>query len=125
MTKRIIISFLTLIMMLTLLPTNIEASKKDELIDFARKYIGVPYQWGGTTPSGFDCSGYLKYAFNHIGVTLPRTTVEQFNFGESVSKANLQKGDIVFFETYRIGPSHSGIYIGNNHLFMPHLQEVL
>ena len=88
-------------------------SLADEIIANAKKYIGVPYLWGGTTPSGFDCSGYVQYIFRQSGITLPRTTTEQYKVGTYVSKANLQPGDLVFLQnTYREGISLVGIYIG-------------
>ena len=83
----------------------------------AKKYIGVPYKWGGTTTSGFDCSGYTQYVFKKCGVTIGRTTKDQIKNGTSVSKANLKAGDLVFFkDTYSgcTNPSHVGIYIGGN-----------
>ena len=83
----------------------------------AKKYIGVPYKWGGTTTSGFDCSGYTQYVFKKCGVTIGRTTKDQIKNGTSVSKANLKAGDLVFFkDTYSgcANPSHVGIYIGGN-----------
>ena len=89
-------------------PNNIHA-----IFAEADKYRGVPYVFGGTTPSGFDCSGYVKYVFAKQGIALPRLADEQYNVGTSVSRANLKAGDLVFFETYEPGPSHSGIYIGN------------
>jgi cell wall-associated NlpC family hydrolase len=82
------------------------------LIADASELIGVPYVWGGTTTSGFDCSGFIQYVFKKNGVNLPRTAAQQYNAGSSVSSP--QVGDIVFFETYKAGPSHNGIYIGNN-----------
>lgn len=86
-----------------------------KLLSFARKYTGVPYRFGGTTPSGFDCSGYVNFVFrNATGVSLPRAADEQYSVGVSVAKKNLQPGDLVFFETYTSGVSHSGIYLGNN-----------
>ena len=89
-------------------------SLADEIIANAKKYIGVPYLWGGTTPSGFDCSGYVQYIFRQSGITLPRTTTEQYKVGTYVSKANLIPGDLVFLQnTYREGISHVGIYIGD------------
>lgn len=82
------------------------------LIDTAKSYLGVPYLWGGTTPKGFDCSGFLNHVFNIHGVSMPRTTAEIWNSGKDVATPEI--GDIVFFTTYQPGPSHAGIYIGNN-----------
>lgn len=82
------------------------------LIADAADQLGVPYQWGGVNPDGFDCSGFIQYVFKQNGVTLPRTVAEQWSVMESVT--DLKPGDLVFFETYAKGPSHNGIYIGNN-----------
>ncbi|SES20186.1 peptidoglycan-binding protein [Salipaludibacillus aurantiacus] len=82
------------------------------LIADASNYIGVPYVWGGTTASGFDCSGFIQHVFRNNGVNLPRTVAQQWDATRPVSKP--QVGDIVYFTTYRAGPSHNGIYIGNN-----------
>ncbi|HEU4965291.1 MAG TPA: C40 family peptidase [Bacilli bacterium] len=79
----------------------------------ARQYIGKPYAWGGTTPSGFDCSGFAQYVLNVSGIHMPRNSYEQYEVGQPVSKQNLRPGDLVFFTTYAPGPSHLGIYIGN------------
>lgn len=83
-----------------------------KIVTTAKKYIGVPYVWGGTSPKGFDCSGYIQYVFNKNGVTLPRTASQQYKVGYKVSKSNLQPGDLVFFNTSG-GISHVGMYIGN------------
>ncbi|MBU9722629.1 MULTISPECIES: peptidoglycan-binding protein [Bacillaceae] len=82
------------------------------LIADAATYIGTPYLWGGTTGGGFDCSGFIQYMFKKNNVHLPRTVAEQWNATTAVSKPKV--GDIVYFETYKTGPSHNGIYIGNN-----------
>ncbi|MBQ6997194.1 MAG: C40 family peptidase [Oscillospiraceae bacterium] len=84
------------------------------IIATAKKYIGVPYVWGGSTPGGFDCSGFVQYVFNAHGISLPRTSKEQYSVGTKVSKSNLKAGDLVFFDTEGNGVSHLGIYIGNN-----------
>ena len=74
----------------------------------ARKYLGVPYVWGGTSPKGFDCSGLVQYCYQKVGVSLPRTTYDQINRGKRVSQSNLKPGDLVFPHT-----GHVGIYAGN------------
>ena len=87
----------------------------DKAVNIAYDYLGVPYVWGGTTPNGFDCSGFTKYVFNQMGVTLNRTAASQLKNGYTVT--NLQTGDLVFFtNTYATSAaaSHVGIYIGNN-----------
>lgn len=84
----------------------------DALVQYALSFRGTPYKWGGTTPSGFDCSGFVKYVYGHFGITLSRTTYTQIKEGTSVSRSNLQPGDLVFFGYG--SPHHVGIYIGDN-----------
>jgi cell wall-associated NlpC family hydrolase len=86
-------------------------STNSELITNAKQLVGTPYEWGGTTPEGFDCSGFLKYVFENNGMNIPRTVSDIWNYGISVEQPRV--GDLVFFETYKPGPSHAGIYIGN------------
>jgi len=90
------------------------ASYKDTAIKEGKKVIGTKYKWGGTTKSGFDCSGFVNYAFKKAGKNLPRTTADLYKKGQKVSKSKLKKGDMVFFQTYKKGASHVGIYIGDN-----------
>lgn len=87
-------------------------AKVADIIKTAKKYIGTPYKFGGTTPKAFDCSGYLQYVFKENGLTIPRTADEQFKLGKNVRTTELVEGDLVFFETYEIGASHCGIYLG-------------
>lgn len=91
------------------------SDKASSIIATAQKYIGVPYVWGGESPSGFDCSGFVQYVFKQNGISLNRTVVTQYKHGYTVSKSSLQPGDLVFFQnTSGSGLSHIGIYIGNN-----------
>jgi NlpC/P60 family/S-layer homology domain len=105
---------LSLLTVLTLLPGQVNAGERENLVTTAKKYIGIPYAWGGTSPStGFDCSGFTSYVYKQYDIKLPRTTTDQFNGGTGVKKADLEQGDLVFFTTYKAGPSHSGIYVGS------------
>lgn len=87
-------------------------SKVNELISEAKKYIGAPYKWAGSSPSGFDCSGFLNYVYRNAGISIPRTVASIWSATKPVSSP--RAGDLVFFETYKEGPSHAGIYLGNN-----------
>ncbi|WP_088227634.1 C40 family peptidase [Desulfosporosinus sp. FKB] len=88
------------------------SSNHSDIIDHAVSLVGKPYVFGGTSLKGFDCSGFTQYVFAGSGITLPRTSYAQYASGGSVSKSNLQPGDLVFFSTYSKGASHVGIYIG-------------
>lgn len=85
-----------------------------EIVKNAQKYMGVPYVWGGTTPDGWDCSGFTQYVMKESGISIPRTAAEQFNKGVAVNKSDLQIGDLVFFTTYKPGASHVGFYMGDD-----------
>lgn len=74
---------------------------------------GRPYRWGGETVKGFDCSGFVKYLFSEENIDLPHSSSEQFYVGIPVDKEDLQTGDLVFFSTYRVGPSHVGVYLND------------
>jgi len=92
--------------------TLINQSKANEVVRTAKKFIGVPYVFGGTTPAGFDCSGFLQYAFKENGILIPRLADEQYKLGKAVKTKELTAGDLVFFTTYEAGASHCGIYLG-------------
>lgn len=83
------------------------------VISIAQQYIGVPYVWGGSTPSGFDCSGLVQYVYKQAGISLPRVTSQQEYMGTKISLYALQPGDLVFWGT-RGNTHHVAIYIGNN-----------
>ncbi len=87
---------------------------RQEIIRTALHLKGVSYRWGGTTPSGFDCSGFVQYAFRINGISIPRDADSQYYDGDKISTSDLKPGDLVFFQTYESGPSHVGIYIGDN-----------
>ena len=86
----------------------------NNIISASMNYIGVPYVFGGTSPYGFDCSGYVQYVFAKAGISIPRTADVQYDFGTPISTTDLVSGDLVFFSTYTYGASHVGIYLGDN-----------
>lgn len=87
-----------------------------DIVKIANEYLGSPYIYGGTSPRRFDCSGFVQYVYNMAGKKIGRSTYEQYVGGRSVSTSNLEPGDILFFSTSGNGPTHEGIYIGNNQL---------
>jgi cell wall-associated NlpC family hydrolase len=88
----------------------------------ALRYLGVPYVWGGSSPSGFDCSGLVMYVYAQLGISLPHYTVAQWSATQPVSMSQIQPGDLVFFD----GLGHVGIYIGNGQfVHAPHTGTVV
>jgi cell wall-associated NlpC family hydrolase len=85
---------------------------ENSIISFARKFLGVPYRFGGESRRGIDCSAFVQRVYQYFSIDLPRTAREQFKAGVRVSKNDLQVGDLIFFQTYAKFPSHVGIYVG-------------
>lgn len=87
-----------------------------DVVRAAKRYLGVPYRWGGTTPRGFDCSGFVRHVFAEYGIGLPRTAREQAAIGEAPFPGDLQAGDLLFFYGSRdgSGAQHIAIYVGGD-----------
>lgn len=84
-----------------------------QVLAVAARHLGTPYRFGGASAGGFDCSGLVRTVFAEVGTALPHSAREQFTMGMRVAPDELQPGDLVFFRTYRPGPSHVGIYMGD------------
>lgn len=96
----------------------------DNIVNYSKNFLGIPYVWGGTNPSGFDCSGFVEYVYAHFGINLPRTTYEQVNVGTTVT-GPLQPGDLIFFGD-KARPHHVAIYIGGNqYIQAPHTGDYI
>ncbi len=98
-------------------------SRYGGVVGIAMQYLGVPYVWGGASPSsGFDCSGFTLYVFAQVGVSLPHYAASQYQMGVPVSRDDLQPGDLVFFD----GLGHMGMYIGSGQfIHAPHTGDVV
>jgi cell wall-associated NlpC family hydrolase len=103
---------------------SIPSGRYSGVVGIAMRYLGVPYVWGGASPSGFDCSGLVMYAYAQVGISLPHNTVAQWSYPDAVSvpRSQLQPGDLVFFA----GLGHVGIYVGNGQfIHAPHTGDVV
>jgi cell wall-associated NlpC family hydrolase len=97
-------------------------SRYGGVVGIAMSYLGVPYVYGGASPSGFDCSGFVMYVFGQIGVSLPHNAAAQYGSGTPVDRSQLQPGDLVFFN----GLGHVGIYVGGgSFIHSPHTGDVV
>lgn len=90
-----------------------QGSERKRVVSTAKRYLGVPYRYGGTTPRGFDCSGFVAYVFRRNGVPVTRSLAGQYCNGKKISRYRLKPGDLVFFQTGRKRLSHVGIYVGS------------
>jgi cell wall-associated NlpC family hydrolase len=102
---------------------DVPAARYSHVVPIALQYLGVPYVWGGSSPStGFDCSGFIMFVFAQVGVYLPHHAASQFSYGVPVSREQLAPGDLVFFD----GLGHAGIYIGGGQfVHAPHTGDVV
>jgi len=92
------------------------------VVGIAMQYLGIPYVYGGASPSGFDCSGFIMYVYAQVGVSLPHNAAAQYGYGTPVDRSQLQPGDLVFFN----GLGHAGIYIGGgSFIHSPHTGDVV
>lgn len=89
---------------------------REKIVSTAKKYIGIPYKWGGTSPqTGFDCSGFTSTTYKNNGFTIPRRSAHQYKIGKNIKRDELKKGDLVFFATGRgWNITHVGIYVGDS-----------
>ena len=95
---------------------------RPRVVAIALHYLGTPYRWGGASPSGFDCSGFVMYVYSRIGIALPHNGAAQFALGRYVPRDRLQPGDLVSFN----GHGHVGIYIGRGRfVHSPHTGDVV
>jgi cell wall-associated NlpC family hydrolase len=87
-------------------------------VSYARRFVGVPYRYGGSSPSsGFDCSGFVRFVYHRFGIELPHSSYADFGLGRRVARAALQPGDLVFFD----GVGHVGLYVGGGRfIHAPH-----
>lgn len=89
----------------------------DAAVAYAKRFLGVPYRWGGSSPGGFDCSGFVRYVYERFGIELPHSSYADFGLGRRVGRSGLKPGDLVFFS----GLGHVGMYVGHGRfIHAPH-----
>jgi cell wall-associated NlpC family hydrolase len=106
----------------TNIPVPPSSTLGGQAVAIAEQYLGVPYVWGGASPSGFDCSGLTMYVYGQLGVSLPHNAAAQYGMGTPVPRDALEQGDLVFFD----GLGHVGIYVGGgSFIHAPHTGDVV
>ena len=98
----------------TSMATDFYNNTVDNVISVGKTFLGIPYRWGGTSESGFDCSGFIRHIFDWFGIRLPRTSREIAHVGSYVSRSELQKGDLIFFSGRNVNSGvigHIGIVV--------------
>jgi hypothetical protein len=112
------ILFLLVLILTSCVPSQLQYRniplKRKQIINTATQYIGTPYRHGGTTPSGFDCSGYVFFVYNKNGIQIPRSTAQQYTKGQKIPYRMAQPGDLLFFRINMNEISHVGIFVGND-----------
>jgi cell wall-associated NlpC family hydrolase len=86
-----------------------DSARGETVVALAKQHVGAPYRWGGSSPSGFDCSGLVRYVYAQVGIALPHNAAQQYRLGMPVAREDLEPGDLVFFDRLR----HNGIYVGD------------
>jgi cell wall-associated NlpC family hydrolase len=116
----------TLLVEHTLLTNAVDVQPKlvgrPRVVAIALRYLGTPYRWAGSSPGGFDCSGFVMYVYGRIGIGLPHNSAMLWGVGRPVARSDLQPGDLVFFN----GLSHAGIYVERGRfVHSPHSGDVV
>lgn len=114
----LVIVFIWLLVLISCVPSqwqyrNIPLKRK-QIVNTATQYIGTPYRHGGTNPSGFDCSGYVFFVYNKNGISIPRSTIQQYTKGQKIPYRMAQPGDLLFFKITMNEISHVGIFVGDD-----------
>jgi len=91
-----------------------EQDKREKIVRTAERYVGIKYKYGGATPFGFDCSGFVQFVYKKHGLDIPRGTDDQYSAGRKIGIGEVRPGDLVFFRINGSGISHVGIYAGEN-----------
>ena len=94
---------------------DFDSYPKSKIIDIAESWIGVPYSYGGDSRNGVDCSAFVKLIYSEMGIELPRTSVQQYDYARKVDYDEKQIGDLIFFKN-KNSVNHVGLYVGNNYM---------